>query len=608
MRTGRILRTGIAIAVFLIGLLFGRHTLATTFRTYDDEGYLLLSLGHYLAGGHLYTEVFSQYGPFYFFFEKDLFRLLQLPVDHDAGRLVTLICWLVSAMLAGYFIYRLSKNTALASATGLATMLLARVLADEPGHPQQVILPIFMFACCASVSSGPIGLLLLGALGSMLLLTKINVGVFYFAAVALTLVCRFPPGRIRTIGMGFLLVYAVGFPLILMHRDLFGWAFGYCLVAILCGVSTFLAGLLATPSSPKPMRSVLYVVIGAVSAAVLIILGTLWQGMSLNTLLEGVLWAPLKHPGIFEVPLRVSKRAVLLIAFVSGCLAGLFWFRDRWLAYSQWVDAVRCVTGLCVIAWLTAHHPPVFLVVFLPMGLIPPKDRLWLPSEYFPRLFVTALAATQFLQPYPVAGSQLHIAAAPVLLWAFLCVHDGAGGLFSLMPRVTDWLGDRLRKESALGGLVVVALAVAIFRSGIWPGRYSSPPSALPGTASLHLSAAMEDTYQFLANNIRANCDVLFTMPGMGSLNFWSGVSTPNGLNLTAWMKGLDPEQQQQILQILQDNPRACVVYNADLVRFWGTTPKELDALPLARYILYDMREVAQKRGYEIRVSMAEQK
>jgi hypothetical protein len=56
------------------------------FCRYDDEGYFLLMVKHYLDGGHLYTEVISQYGPFYTFAQTTFFRLLQLAVTHDAGR------------------------------------------------------------------------------------------------------------------------------------------------------------------------------------------------------------------------------------------------------------------------------------------------------------------------------------------------------------------------------------------------------------------------------------------------------------------------------------------------------------------------------------------
>jgi hypothetical protein len=67
-------------------------------------------------------------------------------------------------------------------------------------------------------------------------------------------------------------------------------------------------------------------------------------------------------------------------------------------------------------------------------------------------------------------------------------------------------------------------------------------------------------------------------------------------------MKGLSLEQQQQILEILQRDTKACVIYNADLIDFWKTTPADLEKLPLARYILTEMPTVSRKQDYEIRV------
>lgn len=172
VRTG-ILRAGALLAAFLLAFLFARNELATIFRYYDDEGYMLQSFAHYFAGGHLYTEVFSEYDPFNFIAERALFQLLHLPVNHDAGRLVTLIWWLLSAVLAGVFTYRLPRNTHLASAAGLATMALGRALANEPGHPNQLVLPLLMLACCASVTRRRMSLLLLGLFGAALFFTKI---------------------------------------------------------------------------------------------------------------------------------------------------------------------------------------------------------------------------------------------------------------------------------------------------------------------------------------------------------------------------------------------------------------------------------------------------
>jgi hypothetical protein len=102
--------------------------------------------------------------------------------------------------------------------------------------------------------------------------------------------------------------------------------------------------------------------------------------------------------------------------------------------------------------------------------------------------------------------------------------------------------------------------------------------------------------------DVTANCDMLFTMPGMGSFNVWSGVPTPNGWNLTAWMKGFSNEQQAGILRILQSDPQSCAIVNHRIVRFWDTDEAAVAALPLAQYLTTQMPKVAQFGDYEIHV------
>jgi hypothetical protein len=600
------LRAVIATAAVLAGLSYAHHLLGTVYRPYDDEGNLLLSIDHYLKGGPLYTEVFSQYGPFYFYAQGALLRLLHLPLNHDTNRLTTLIWWQLSALSGGFFIYKVSKDIVLASAMALACAKLGAALANEPGHPQQITLAVLMLACCASQlrERRPLGLLLMGAMAAALFFTKINVGIFCFAALACVLSCSFPSGRLRTISVGLLLAYAVGCPFLLMGLNLQGWAGRYCLIAMLCGVTTVLAGSLAMPPSPQPMRNVLYAVAGGVSGAVLIVIGTMLQGMSLTTLLEGVVRAPLKHPKVFSLPMWISNEQILSSILLSVGMVALYLYRDRWRTHADWVDALRCVVGFCVIPMLAVlPRGIVWILPLLPLGMMPVKGKAWSPSDCYPRLFVSILAATQFLQGYPVAGTQISIAAMPLLIWAGICVHDGAGGLFSLMPRVTSLLRDGFPKDSLLGCLLILALIVGVFRSGSLSWRYPYPASRLSGAASLHLPPDVEDRFGFLAGNIRANCDSLFTLPGMGSLNYWSGVPTPNGSNMTGRMRLFSLERQQRILDLLQSDPRACSVYNAPRTRQWGATPEELAVSPLARYIIDEMPKVAEIDDYEIRVS-----
>src|SRR5690242_6884778 len=98
------------VATAVLAGVFALSRILASFAAYDDEGYMLLSLRHYLTEGHLYTLTFSQYGPAYFLAQSLFFRLLHFPVNHDGGRVVTLIYWLVSSVVAGVFIARVTKS------------------------------------------------------------------------------------------------------------------------------------------------------------------------------------------------------------------------------------------------------------------------------------------------------------------------------------------------------------------------------------------------------------------------------------------------------------------------------------------------------------------
>jgi len=94
----------------------------------------------------------------------------------------------------------------------------------------------------------------------------------------------------------------------------------------------------------------------------------------------------------------------VLLALGAGAL---FAFRTREWARSDWIGLLRCVLGLCSIYLLAANPGFIQLILpFLPLGLMPVRGRDWQPADVFPRVFVTSLAAMQFLEAYPVAGSR----------------------------------------------------------------------------------------------------------------------------------------------------------------------------------------------------------
>jgi hypothetical protein len=575
--------------------------MATLFHAYDDEGFFLLALARYFRPGPLDPGTYSHYGPFYYYFQQACFQLLGLPVTHDAGRLVTLLCWMASALLSGVFVYRISRSVLLCAAATLSCISVASVLAHEPGHPQQVVLVLLTLAACVSLWVGPqrkgAALFFLGVVGAALVFTKINVGAYYLAGLAHALVCVLPAGRLRSVGVTGLLAYAILAPPLIAHSHLFTGAGAYCVVASLCAAATFAWGARVKPGSSLNFRQAWLAAAGAVAGAMLIVLGTIGQGMNLSALVDGVLLQPARHPaGSWFVGFRLGLPWCLATVLVLSGIAYIGWRGQRLAPFRFWLGALRCGVGLGVIL-LLVRTDLAFVVPFLPLGVIPITRRSWQFGEWFPRLFVADLAATQFLQTYPVAGSQMGIAAVPVLLWAFVCFGDGVDELEGFAYRPSGAVC-----HGAVGAFLLLVAAAVMWHSGLrWIG-YPYPASRLKGAVGLHLPPQQAETYRFLAGTIAANCSVLDSIPKLGSFNFWSGVPAPEGSYASASMEA-SWERQQPILEQLKSDPRSCAVYSRELLTLRQSTPQELARLPWAKYILFEMPKAAERDGYEIRIN-----
>jgi hypothetical protein len=579
------------------------------FAFWDDEGYMLVSLAHYINEGHLYTQTFSQYGPFYFYAQGIFFQLLHLPVTHDMGRLVTLAYWVASSLLATFFVFRFSKSTFLACAAGLSVMLVGIVLTVEPGHPQQVVLLLYMIAAWLSLPS-PSGrnhlrLFALGCVAAALVFTKVNVGVFYIAGLAHALICLLPSGRIRSIGVGLTLIYAATAPWLLMHGQFNHGFRNYCLLATLSGVATFACGVLVRPYHPLPIRAALYSGLGLLTGTVLMIVATSLQGMSVGSLVWGVLTNPLHHPDVLYRTLGISWFNLICAAIVTAGVIGVRLLGRR-LAVSWWFNLLRCAAGigsiLVLALFLRLEFPISWIVPLLPLTLIPGSNWQRTTDALFSRLFVTCMAVTQFLGPFPIAGSQMAIAAAPMILWAFLCITDGIAGLRTFSFKASGISGEDLRLDAVIGGAVLIFYAgVSIDLSA--HSELGPASTRLRGATWLHLPEEHARQFEAIAQSVRKNCDILFTMPGMASFNLWSGIPTPNGWNMTGWMKGISSERQAEILGIMKADSQACAIVNRNIVRFWSDDQAGADELPLAHYVMTDMPELTKFGDYEVHVA-----
>jgi hypothetical protein len=330
---------------------------------------------------------------------------------------------------------------------------------------------------------------------------------------------------------------------------------------------------------------------------VLIVVATSFQGMSVGTLVWGVILNPLNQPNIFFSPLDVSRLNFLVAIIVTAGVIGVR-LSQRSLAAPRWFNVLRCAAGIGSLLLLLRYQIQ-WVVPLLPLTLIPASDWERDTDALFPRLFVTYMAATQFLEAYPIAESQVGIAAAPMILWAFLCIADGIAGLRTLRSLV--FFGEDLRLDAVIGGAIIIFLTGA---SIVHSANSQFPPAStgLRGSAWLHLPAEQVAQFEPIARNVRKNCSTLFTMPGMGSFNLWSGIPPPNGWNMTGWMKGISSERQAEILSIMKADPQSCAILNRSIVRVWDDDEVSVAELPLAHYVMADMPMVIKFGEYEIRV------
>ena len=70
----------LAILVAMVGALSATAPLLTLFASYDDEGYVLVMLAHYIKEGHLYTQTSNR--SIVRFWDNDEAGVAVLPLAH----------------------------------------------------------------------------------------------------------------------------------------------------------------------------------------------------------------------------------------------------------------------------------------------------------------------------------------------------------------------------------------------------------------------------------------------------------------------------------------------------------------------------------------------
>jgi hypothetical protein len=618
-----------AVAIGIYALVAIAATVAaylaifTIFAPYDDEGTLLVTLKAFVNGETLYRDIWSVYGPFYYELFGGFFSLSGLDVTNDVSRSIVIVVWVGTSLMFGLAAQRLTGRLALGVAGMVATFSVLAVLANEPMHPQGLcVLLLSAFALLAV--SGPMRRIAwagagCGALLAALVLTKANVGVFAVAAVVLAAVLTVEPLSRRSWLRWLVIAAFLAMPVAILNRDLNQvWVRELLLLEVLASSAVIVAAWPLRSRSGEGDTGLTRWVIAAaaafVAAFLAIIAIVVLTGPSLADVYDGVVTQAFGIRDILVIPLSFPAGAVVDWAVAALAAATL---ASRVLPTnaekpSLWPGLVRAAVGLTIL-FTVAHivpfglnpssaNPDTLPLVLAWVAAIAPIGLRESAYKRFLRVLLPALAVAETLQVYPVAGSQMGIAAVTFVPVAALCLADA-------LVELRAWSSTRgtaaLERFGEVAGVATVAVA-GMFALGaiVLPAASNlviyrnQPKLALPGASLLHLPAPTVATYVGLVNLLHQHhCSTFIGYPSVNSLYLWSGLPSPPPQVPNAWMFSLDESQQQKAVDHLRASRRPCAIRSHELATSYvqGAPPDT----PLVRYVFNEFKPAAKVGSFE---------
>ena len=590
----------------VLGGIWAYYRIFTGFSNWDDEGSIMLSVKQYLGGLKLYDQVWSGYGPVYYFYNWLLRSITATPVTHDVVRMSSLLPWLLTSLVCAWIVLRLTTSLVLASVAHFLTLYSLKFFANQPGHPQEIC--ILLLVCL--VASGEVvelrwrflGEILLGALPAALLLTKVNLGIFAILATGLALCVHARRNWLSRAAAASFFAASAFLPFALMKHQLGDPAARvYCIVAIASVAGLGLALLGARRSTSLTFKDCRIVAISFVLAFTTIVLTLLAQGSSFEGMLYSLLLLHLKVSvaGLWYVPASLSP-IWLPWAFSGMAVAGWFTFpmKSGMTQRTEVLFPIKLIFGLGVFVSLLSHNGSHLFAFAAPFCwlLLYPTSKDGPSGAPFPRTLLCTTAVIQTLYAYPVAGSQVSFIQILLIVVAAVCISDFFWW-FNTKYAEGLW-GEGLLRFSAAFFLVLVVIGYIHISYSQYKQYESLSALNLAGADRIHLPKQQARDYQWLTQSAIDYCDVLVGLPNILSLNLWAAVDPPARMNSDAWTLVLTDREQMKIVSALSTHPRACAIYNPDVLTIWNRNHLDLSRLPLVRYIRDNFRSIGSMDNY----------
>ena len=205
----------------------------------------------------------------------------------------------------------------------------------------------------------------------------------------------------------------------------------------------------------------------------------------------------------------------------------------------------------------SASNPDTLPMLLAWVAAIPPGGVRESTYKRFLRVLLPALAIAETLQVYPVAGSQMGIAALTFVPVGALCLADALTSLRAWSVAQGDralerFGGCRHRRHRRAGGRVRARHAAA---SGGHQRRRlpRTAGASVPGCDGYASAAAdRRNLHRGSRSAARYRCTTFIGYPSIDSLYLWSGIDAPPPQTPDAWIKALDTAQQQRVVNELR--------------------------------------------------------
>ncbi len=567
----RIHWTAVSIWLFAIGLCLA-CALPQSFSSmaiYDDESYVMMTIKTFLEGDRLYAETYTQYGPAYYMLQQPIHGWLNMPLTHDWVRLKTVFAWVLSGLLCGLTVFKVTGHRLAGIGAMLLSVLHLQKLGLEPAHPQEVVTVLSAFCILLMSKKNRWFLFFAGACAALAGLTKLNAGSV-LAAGLLFAAGMANPGKRRfdwiypAFGAFIALGISAGvFVSIAQHSVANGrwnslfWpaiilasALAVCFVAWRRDSEKFNADSFASAAKRRWLQPFAVVAAGGIIGSIFVVAWSMFQGNSIDEIVHGVLTQHRFMGDAFYHPIVANQLGVVFVVASLAILLVKF-FGNRSDEASHFIDSTLlalpvAVLGIAVLQIIVDSMNPLL------HGLNPRGAALFLATAgpaMMPILIMCkrsqlrlALAMTGCLSPlvaFPVPGTQVSLGTLPILIALIVSAVDACEH-FAKEASV-----ETILRRSVLG-LTVVLLGVSIVFSNRWLNNTALDQ---PGCRWVMLESERAEKERVVAERIRSVDSpwLAFDTHNHNRFFFWTGKKPLTSTSPTFWPAMLNENQKEQI-------------------------------------------------------------